>query len=94
MNRDLCLVILHCVFFSPPHLPPVAQTYSKLTLLTFIFSSPVYLGNVPFSILVGGKYIAILLQGDRAVTLQTADTAGLLLDAEKPPSPGMPCLSN
>lgn len=55
MNCDLCLVIFHCGFF----LAPVAQTYCKLTLLTFIFSSPVCLDSVPFSTLVGGRYITI-----------------------------------
>jgi len=44
--------------------------------------------------LVGGRYTAVLLRGDRAVTLQTPGGAGLLLDAENPPSPGTLCFSN
>lgn len=71
----------------------VAQTYCKLTLLIFVFSSPQCLDNVPFSILVGGRYITILLHGDGAAALQTADSAGLLLDAEELPSLGMLHLS-
>lgn len=75
-------------FLLSPSPPPVPQTYCKLTLPTFIFSSPVYVDNAPFSILVGADISQSCLQDDRAMTLQIADSAGPLLDAEKPPSPG------